>query len=94
MIWECKNYAELEASDFHQMSYYMSESISNFVVCCFRGERKKHYFQHISKISKDKKGMILLLEERDMKVIIRKSLSGKSCDDHLNDIYDQTERMI
>jgi hypothetical protein len=53
VIWECKNYADLKASDFHQALYYMTPAIGRFTVMCFRGEWKSHYYQHVRRINPD-----------------------------------------
>ena len=69
VIWECKNYGELRADDFHQAAYYMTEAIGRFVVVAYRGrEKKKFYFEHIRRIATDKTGIVLLLDERDLDV--------------------------
>src|SRR6185369_4275745 len=48
IIFECKNYKELAADDFHQLLYYQSSEIGNFAVCVFRGDVKPGYYEHIS----------------------------------------------
>src|SRR5207302_957725 len=47
VIWECKNYEDLGADDFHQASYYMTQEIGRFSLIVFRGEIKKHYYHHV-----------------------------------------------
>jgi hypothetical protein len=57
VIWECKNYSDLKASDFHQTAYYINDKIGKFLVLAFRGvERKKHYYQHVRRIADDHQG--------------------------------------
>lgn len=95
VIWECKNYGELRADDFHQAAYYMSEPIGRFVVVSYRGkEKKKFYFEHIRRIATDKHGIVLLLDERDLDVFLRHALNGKSNQAHLQEQYDLTVRQI
>ncbi len=63
IVWECKNYADLQASDFHQAAYYMNDAGGR--VLCFRGtEIKQHYYGHIKRIHADNRGLVLLLTDR------------------------------
>jgi hypothetical protein len=94
VIWECKNYDDLSAEDFHQASYYMSKPIGSFVVLAFRGEVLKHYFDHIKRIASDKNGLVLLLTERDLIVFIRQARNGKVKESHIQELYDRTVRGI
>lgn len=95
VIWECKNYDDLSADDFQQASYYMNEAIGRFVIVAFRGkEKKKHYFEHIRRINSENKGMVLLLDQRDMEVFLRHAVNGKSNQSHLQELYDSTVRLI
>jgi len=95
IVWECKNYEDLEASDFQQAAYYMTKEIGRFVVMVFRGEAKPHYFQHLKRISSEKDGgVVLLLGERDMAVFLRQALNGKNREEHIREIYDKTVRLI
>jgi hypothetical protein len=96
IIWECKNFAELDAAAFHQAEYYMNEQIGTFVVVAFRGsELKNHYYEHIKRIaSKNHGGIVLLLSERDLMVFIRQAIRGKDREHHIQELYDKTVRMI
>jgi hypothetical protein len=95
VIWECKNYADLEASDFHQTSYYINDKIGRFVVLTFRGkERKKHYFEHVRRIADKDNGIVLIVTEKDLEVFIRQAINGKSNQAHTQELYDQTVREI
>ena len=96
IIWECKNYDDLAADDFHQAAYYMNDRIGNFVVVAFRGvERKKHYYEHIRRIAEDKNGgIVLLLTQKDLEVFIRRAINGKSNEGHIQEQYDQIVREI
>jgi len=96
IIWECKNYATLDASAFHQSSYYMTRQIGRFVVLVFRGEIKKHYFEHVKRVSADKDGgLVLLLNDKDLAVFLRQALKGKAHgEEHLRERFDQTVRFI
>lgn len=95
VIFECKNYEELKASDFHQASYYMSGAAGKLVVIVFRGDpHKKHYYDHIKRIFSDKEGIVLLLNDKDLAVFARQARNGKVKDDHIQDRYDMTVRYI
>jgi hypothetical protein len=95
VLWECKNYGDLQASDFHQVAYYMNDVIGRLVVVCFRGDEiKRHYYQHIKRISADKAGMVILLKDKDLKVFLRQALNQKVKEDHIRNIFDQTVREI
>lgn len=95
VIFECKNYEELKASDFHQASYYMSGAAGKLVIIVFRGDtQRKHYYEHIKRIFSDKEGIVLLLNDKDLAVFARQALNGKVKDDHIQDRYDMTVRLI
>ena len=94
VIWECKNYEELAADDFHQASYYMTGAAGRFVVLAFRGEVKKHYYDHIRRMMSEKDGLALLLTEKDIVVFLRQAKNGKIREGHIRDIYDRMVREI
>jgi hypothetical protein len=95
IIWECKNYADLSSSDFHQASYYINDKIGKFVVLAFRGtERKKHHLEHVRRIAEKDGGIVLLLTQKDLEVFIRQSINGKSTGAHIQELYDLTVRAI
>lgn len=94
VTFECKNNRDLEASDFHQACYYMSEAGGRLVFIVYRGEQKKHYFEHIERAVRDNRGLILLLNDKDLLVFLRQALHGKVKDDHLQDRYDTTVRAL
>lgn len=95
IIWECKNYDELSADDFHQANYYMSNCAGRFVIFMVRGEEyKKHWNKHVERISKERNGLVLILTEKDTKVFLRQAANGKSKEDHIHDVYDRTVRTI
>jgi hypothetical protein len=94
IIWECKNYADLSADDFHQCSYYMTAEIGRFAVVCFRGEVKEHYYGHIKRIAHQTNGLLLPLTDKDLKVFMRQARHGKSKEDHIQEIFDKTIRKI
>lgn len=94
VIWECKNYDDLKADDFHQAAYYMSRSGGKFVALVFRGDIKNHYFDHIKRISLETDGIVLLITEKDLMVFLRQSLNGKVKEAHIQGIYDKTIRQI
>ena len=74
----------------------MTKEIGYFVVLSYRGDEiKKHYYEHIRRISSEKDGgIILLLTDKDLQVFLRQALNGKVKEDHIQDIYDRTVRMI
>jgi hypothetical protein len=94
IIWECKNYAELKAGDFHQALYYMTPAIGRFTVICFRGEWKPHYYQHVRRIHANNGGFVLPFTEKDLKTFMRQALNGKVKESHITDIYDRIIRKI
>lgn len=94
VIWECKNYEDLQADDFQQASYYMTEAAGKFVVMAFRGDTSPHYYEHIQRVAREKDGLVLLLTESDLKVFMRQSLHGKMKESHIQSIYDKTLRLI
>jgi hypothetical protein len=96
VIWECKNYSDLAADDFHQVAYYMGGALGNFCIICFRGDPKdKRYYEHIQHIHKSAhKGMVLLLGDADLKVFLRQARNGKAKESHLQDRFDMTARLV
>lgn len=94
VVWECKNYEDLKADDFHQTAYYMTPAGGKFVVLVFRGEMKKHYFQHIKRIHDSHQGIVLVLNERDLKIFLRQAVNGKVKESHIQETYDRTIRTI
>ena len=63
VVFECKNYEDLSASDFQQVNYYNSPAGGRFTVIVFRGEVKNHYYQHVKRIVAQNDGMVLLLND-------------------------------
>ncbi|MFC8517469.1 P-loop ATPase, Sll1717 family [Streptomyces sp. NPDC057257] len=94
VIWECKNYSELSADDFHQLSYYMTDIGGRFVVLAFRGEVKPSYFQHLRRIATHNRGFVLPLTERDLMVFLRQAKNGKIKEDHIQNKYDSIVRKL
>lgn len=94
IVWECKNYHDLKAEDFQQASYYLTNEAGRFGIIAFRGEIKKHYYEHLGRIAHDKDGMVLLITEKDLKVFLRQAMHGKVKESHLHEIYDRTVREL
>jgi hypothetical protein len=96
IIFECKNYKELNADDFQQVSYYMNDRIGKVAFLIHRGsaELKKSYLEHIKRVHTDKGGIVLLLGGRDMEIFLRQALNGKKSEAHLQNIFDTTVREI
>lgn len=95
VLWECKNYADLKASDFQQSAYYMTEQAGKVVFLCYRGDQvEKHHFQHIKRINQNAGGLVIPLFDKDLLVFIRQAMNGKVKDSHLQDRFDRVERAI
>lgn len=94
VVWECKNYKDLHADDFHQASYYMNDIGGRFVVIVYRGDPESSYLRHVERIAKDRRGVVLLLTEKDIKVFVRQALNGKVKEDHINQLYDTVVRSV
>ncbi len=95
VIWECKNYAELRADDFHQASYYLNEAGGRFVIVAYRGrELTGAHYQHIRRILSDRRGLVLPLSDRDLLTFIRQAKNGKLKEDHIRDRYDSVVRKV
>jgi hypothetical protein len=93
IVFECKNYEDLEADDFHQIAYYLTKPIGMFGIIVFRGDVVKHYYGHIKRIA-EKDALVLLLSEKDMLVFVRQAINGKVKESHIQDNYDRTVREI
>jgi hypothetical protein len=94
VLFECKNYSDLKASDFQQASYYMADAVGKIVFLIYRGSDEKRYYQHIKRIFQNTNGLVLLLTDKDLAVFMRQALAGRVKDDHLQDRYDRTVRSI
>jgi hypothetical protein len=94
VIWECKNYVDLAAEDFHQVSYYLSDPIGKFAIIAFRGETQTTHLKHIQRVANDKGALILPLGIRDLRVFVRQARAGKFKEDHIQDRYDSVVRRI
>ncbi len=93
IVWECKNYADLSADDFHQAAYYMTNAGGRFVVIAYRGqEKKKSYYEHVKRVSSENGGFILLVDGRDLDIIVRRTINGKSIQPHMQELFDRTVR--
>ncbi len=96
IIWECKNYQELKADDFHQAAYYMNGQIGRFVimVCRATSPIPRHAYDHVRRVSQQAHGLVVILRESDVKIFLRQALNGKRSEQHLQDAFDTTERLI
>ena len=96
VVWECKNYQDLHAEDFQQVSYYFSNSFGCFGVIAFRGdELKESYFKHVSNVAnKNQAGLILMLTQRDLEVFLRQAIKGMFKESHIQDRFDFHVRQI
>jgi hypothetical protein len=97
IIWECKNYEPISSTDFQQLAYYMNKNLGSFIIISCRGDEweKKHYFQHIRRISEiHAGGMVLILTDSDLKAFLRQASKGMVKDGLLRDRYDQIKMKI
>lgn len=94
VLFECKNYADLKASDFQQVSYYMNDQVGRLVFVAYRGQLEKQYFQHIKRISQQVDGIVIPLFDKDLLVFLRQAMNGKVKDSHLQDRLDRVQRAI
>ncbi|WP_280330778.1 P-loop ATPase, Sll1717 family [Nocardia wallacei] len=94
IVWECKNYEDLHADDFHQLAYYMTDAGGRFVVLAFRGDMKPSYYEHMQRVIANSKGFILPLNTKDLMVFLRQALNGKIKEDHIQDRYDSVVRKL
>ncbi|MFD4767044.1 P-loop ATPase, Sll1717 family [Streptomyces niveus] len=94
VIWECKNYSELHADDFHQLSYYLNNFGGKLIVLVFRGEMKPAYYGHMKRIAMHNNGFVLPLNEKDLMVFLRQARNGKIKEDHIQDKYDSVIRKL
>ncbi|WP_336943878.1 P-loop ATPase, Sll1717 family [Acinetobacter modestus] len=93
VIWECKNYLSLKADDFHQMSYYLNNTIGMFAVVVFRGEVKESDYNHLNRLVRDGK-MVLLLGQKDLEVFLRQAIKGIYKESHIQERFDSTIRRL
>jgi hypothetical protein len=96
IVFECKNYEELHADDFHQVQYYLSDTFGRFGVIAFRGsEIKDSYIRHIANVAnKNRAGLILVLTQRDLEVFLRQAINGVFKESHIQDRHDHLIRSI
>lgn len=96
VVWECKNYEDLSADDFHQVQYYFSDAFGRFGIIVFRGaDIKDSYYRHLSNVTnKNKAGVILLITQRDLEVFLRQAINGVFKENHIQDRFDQLIRSI
>lgn len=96
VLWECKNYGELKADDFQQAAFYMNDQAGRFLilVCRAPSPLPQHAFEQVQRVFNQTKGLVLILRESDIKTFLRQALNGKQSEQHLQDIFDNTERLI
>jgi len=93
VVFECKNYEKLSASDFQQVAYYLDERKGRLGFICFRGEVQKHYWAHVKENLTSKRVLIIPLTDKDLAVFLRQARNGKVKDSHLADKLDTAERL-
>ncbi|HUQ68593.1 MAG TPA: hypothetical protein VM165_03660, partial [Planctomycetaceae bacterium] len=94
VIWECKNFMELEAEDFRQIRSYLNDQIGRFGIVCFRGEIKKHYYQHLKEMNSRENKLVLLLNDKDLSVFLRQAQKGKHTENHIQERFDEVLRSV
>lgn len=96
IVWECKNYDNLSADDFHQVQYYMNKTSGHFGIIAFRGEKiKESYIKHVGNIAnRNDAGIVLPLTQNDLEVFLRQAIKGTSKESHIQDRYDSVVRQI
>lgn len=96
VVWECKNYEDLSASDFHQVQYYFSDTFGRFGIIAYRGiEVKDSYYRHLSNVAnKNAAGVILPLTQRDLEVFLRQAINGVFKENHIQDRFDHLIRAL
>ena len=59
VVWECKNYTDLKAEDFHQALYYMTEQSGKFVILVCRSLEPlpQHFYDHVKGYSGKRKAL-------------------------------------
>lgn len=96
IVWECKNYTELKSDDFHQMGYYLNDTLGKFGIIVFRGDEiKNSYFNHLSNLAnRNQAGLVMILTQKDLEVFLRQSIKGAFKENHIQDRYDYFIRKI
>ncbi len=96
VVWECKNYDDLHSADFHQLQYYLNDTLGKFGIIVFRGDEiKKSYLKHISNVAhKNKAGVVIILMQKDLEVFLRQSIKGAFKESHIQDRHDYIIRKI
>jgi hypothetical protein len=73
----------------------MNDTIGRLAVLVFRGgEIKKHYYDHVRRIAAEKRGLVLFLTDRDIDILLRQAINGKSSEAHLQESFDRTVREV
>ena len=94
-LWECKNYEKLSADDFHQAAYYINQKVGRFIIVVCRAKEPfpSSVYEHVKRVSAQS-GLVLLLRESDLRTFLRQALNGKRSEQHIQDIFDRTERLV
>ena len=64
------------------------------MVCRASSPFSSHAFDHVRRVHQQNRGLVLLLRESDIKTFLRQALNGKQSEQHLQDLFDSTERQI
>lgn len=94
VIWECKNYTDLKADDFHQVAYYSTRAIGRLIIVAFRGKIQPSNFSHIQRIVSEFNGMVIPFGIQDLKAFVRQNRNGKVTEGLIQDRYDHIVRKV
>ena len=95
VVWECKNYDDLGADDFHQVAYYLTKPFGRFGIIAFRGnDQNNRYAEHVRRIAQEKDALVVLLGEGDLRALIRQARNGKVKEALIQDKYDRAVRQV
>jgi hypothetical protein len=71
-----------------------SRQFEEIMVCRAQEPLSQHTYDHIRRVFQQCKGLVLVLRESDIKTFLRQALNGKRSEQHLQDLFDKTERAI
>jgi hypothetical protein len=94
IVWECKNFSDLSAEDFRQIGSYLNTTIGLFGIVCYRGEFKKHYWQHLQKLVSMDGKVVFLLNDSDLLTFLRQAQKGKHIENYIQTKYDELIRRV
>ena len=74
----------------------MNEQAGRFIIMVCRSQEplSQQVYEHVKRVFTQTKGLVLVLRESDIKTFLRQALNGKKSEQHLQDLFDTTERLI